>query len=147
MTTPSAPATTDKPKVEAPASTEGDKVENTSSLPVSARPPGDLRRRGKKEKRKGPFVKYVGAAALRRITPAQWNSLAIDLKKVGDGDDARVVESTWSVANDKILEASKFSDDQLDYLLIDDLQQGTNVHAFLLVDYNENDELIQVTYE
>ena len=112
---------------------------NQSSLPVEKRPPGDLRRRTKPN-RKGPFVKYVGAAAVRKIDSTAWRSLNIDLK---DQDATHL----WSVKNDKMVEASQFSDAQLDYLLIDDLQQGTNAHAFLLVDYNEDGQLVQAVYE
>lgn len=127
------------------ASTEDAKPpqgENVSSLPEEQRPPGDLRRRSGKTKRKGPFVKYVGSAALREINSTAWKSLAIDLNQ-------KVATHTWSVANDKLVEADKFSDAQLDYLLIDDLQQGSNTHAFLLVDYDNSDppQLVQVAYE
>ena len=128
---------TEKAKVEAP---EPSKAKNAGQLSEDKRPPGDLRRRTRKEKREGPFVKYVGSAAVRKITAPQWRSLGIDLK---DKD----AEHSWTVANDKMVEASKFSDAQLDYLLIDDLQQGTNAHAFLLVDYDENGQLVQAVYE
>jgi hypothetical protein len=118
--------------------------ENRSSLPESQRPPGDLRRRVGVSRRKGPFVKYVGAAAVRRITALQWKSLNINLKK---DDDGNVAESVWAIGNEKMLEANRFSDEQLDYLLIDDMQQGTPAHAFLLVDYDEDGQLVQAVYE
>ncbi len=124
--------TTDKPQ-------DDPKAKNAGVLTEEQRPPGDLRRRVGTSRRKGPFVKYVGPAAIRRITSAQWKSLGIDLK--GDA-----VETNWDVSNDKLVEASKFSDAQLDYLLIDDLQQGSGTHAFLLVDFDENGQLVQVAY-
>ena len=134
-----AASTTEKPKAEAPKS----KAKNAGTLPEDKRPPGDLRRRTRKEKREGPFVKYVGPAAIRRITPAQWKSLGIELEDEN-------AEHSWTVGNDKLIEADKFSDAQLDYLLIDDLQQGSGAHAFLLVDFEgegEDAQLVQVAYE
>jgi len=127
---------TEKAKVEAPDA----KAKSGGALPEEKRPPGDLRRRTRKNKRQGPFVKYVGSAAQRRITGPQWRSLGIDLKD-------KNAEHVWGIANDKMIEADKFSDAQLDYLLIDDLQQGTNAHAFLLVDYDEKGQLVQAEYE
>jgi hypothetical protein len=111
------------------------------ALPANAqRPPGDVRRRVARKQRKGPFVKYVGAVSHRMIRPAQWKSLGIDLK-----DDTAT--HVWSVNNDKMIESSEFSEEQLDYLLVDDLQKGTNTHAFLEVDYNDKGQLVQVQYE
>lgn len=124
-------------KVDAPEAPAG---ENKSQLPEAQRPPGDLRRRVGTTKRKGPFVKYVGAAALRKIGPSDWKSLNIDLKD-------KEVEHNWTIGNDKLIEADQFSDAQLDYLLIDDLQQGSGVHAFLLVDYDKDGQLVQAVYE
>lgn len=114
--------------------------ENRSTLPESKRPPGDVRRRKAGPKRKGPFVKYVGSAAIRSIGPAAWKSLNIELKDDG-------ATHSWNLKNDKMVEAENFSDAQLDYLLIDDLQQGSNTHAFLLVDYDNNGQLVQAVYE
>jgi hypothetical protein len=136
MTMTASTGSTEKPKVEAPSG----KAENTSSLPEDKRPPGDLRRRVGKAQRKGPFVKYVGSAAVRKITGPQWRSLGIELKDSN-------AEHNWGIANDKIVEASNFSDEQLDYLLIDDLQQGSGAHAFLLVDYDDDGQLVQAVYE
>jgi len=120
--------------------------ENRTNMPADQRPPGDLRRRTRREKRKGPFVKYVGSAAERHITPAQWKSVPVKLE-----DDKTNRTDVWAVGNDKMVEASKFNDEQLDYLLIDDLQPGTNAHSFLLVDYEGDDpdsvQLVQVPYE
>ena len=124
------------------AAPEQPKGENRSNMPAEQRPPGDLRRRTRREKRKGPFVKYVGSAAQRKINFTHWKSLGIDLD-----DNKRGVDDVWDVSNDKMIEAAKFNDAQLDYLLIDDLQQGTNTHAFLLVDYDYNEQLVQVAYE
>lgn len=117
------------------------KGQNVGTLPEDQRPPGDLRRRTAPDKRQGPFVKYVGNAALRRITVPQWKSLA-----GVNSENKDLTENVWSIDNDKMIEASKFADDQLDYLLIDDLQQGTNAHSFLYVDYNSDNELVQVPY-
>jgi hypothetical protein len=116
--------------------------EANKPLPKDApQPPGDMRRRsGKASSRTGPFVKYVGRASHRKITPAQWKSLNIPLKN----DTA---DSTWSVGNDKMIESSEFTDEQLDYLLIDDMQTGTNAHAFVEVDYNDKGQLEQVVQQ
>lgn len=115
--------------------------EANKPLPKNApKPPGDVRRSGKSAKRTGPFVKYVGNASHRKITPPQWKSLDIELK-----DDT--VTHTWSVSNDKMLESEQFSDEQLDYLLIDDRISGSNAHSFVEVDYNDQGQLQQVVSE
>ena len=103
-------------------------------LPKGAeKPPGDIRRRtGAKKRRTGPFIKYVGLAAERSIDAAAWGSLAIDLK------DPKATH-VWNIANDKMVEADKFSDEQLDYLLVDDLTTG-GVHNFLAVDWDNKDD-------
>lgn len=127
---------------EAPTSASSG-AQNVSSLPEGQRPPGDIRRRVRKERRKGPFIKYVGSAAQRDISPSEWRMLHIELK-----DDKAT--HVWNIANDKMVEADKFNDAQLDYLLVDDLQQGTNAHAFLLMDYDgdgEDAQLVQAVYE
>lgn len=126
------------------AKSDSPQGENRTNMPADQRPPGDLRRRTRKEKRQGPFVKYVGSAAERHITAPQWRSLDITLP-----DNQKIRADVWAIGNDKMIEASKFTDEQLDYLLIDDLQQGTNTHAFLLVDYDKSDppQLVQVPYE
>jgi hypothetical protein len=126
---------------ETPAKASAAEKESNKPLPANApKPPGDIRRRAPKPTRKGPFVKYVGDASHRKITPAQWKTLGIGLH-----DD--VATHTWSVANDKMIESSEFSDEQLDYLLIDDRKAGSNTHAFLEVDYNESGQLVQVVPE
>jgi hypothetical protein len=122
---------------ETSAKTEQPKQENKPMSKNAPQPPGDLRRRSKTPKRQGPFVKYVGRASHRRITPAQWKSLGIELKDEG-------ATNTWSIANDKMIESSEFSDEQLDYLLIDDRQSGSTTHAFVEVDYNDKGQLEQV---
>lgn len=110
-------------------------------LPANAqRPPGDVRRRVAKRRREGPFVKYVGPVSHRMIRPEQWASLGIELKD-------KTATHVWSVNNDKMIESSEFSDEQLDYLLVDDLQKGTNTHTFLEVDYDDDGQLVQVQYE
>jgi hypothetical protein len=113
------------------------KQENKPLPKDAPKPPGDLRRRSNKPKRQGPFVKYVGRASHRKITPAQWGSLGIELH------DPKATHQ-WSVANDKMIESSEFSDEQLDYLLIDDRQSGSNTHAFVEVDFNDKGQLEQV---
>jgi hypothetical protein len=122
---------------ETPDKTEA-KPANNKTTPASApKPPGDIRRRSQTAKRTGPFVKYVGNASHRKITPAQWKSLNIPLSDEG-------ATSVWSVSNDKMIESSEFTDEQLDYLLIDDRQSGSNTHAFVEVDYNDQGQLEQV---
>lgn len=122
------------------AKSEATKAESKNPvLPDNAqRPPGDMRRRSPRKQRSGPFVKFVGPAAIRRITATDWKTLQIPLSD----DNATHV---WSIANDKMIESSKFTDEQLDYLLIDDVQKATNVHNFLEVDYNSDGQLEQVS--
>jgi hypothetical protein len=117
------------------ATTEGG---NKTLPPNAPKPPGDARRGTARKQRKGPFVKYVGPASHRTINPAAWKTLQIPLKQ----DDAT---HTWSVANDKMIESANFTDEQLDYLLLDDLQVGTGAHSFLEVDFNDDGKLVQVT--
>jgi hypothetical protein len=89
-------------KAKAGAEDEGT-LENKVLPQDAPKPPGDVRvRRVAKERRKGPFVKYVGPASHREIDATAWKSLQIELK-----DDT--VTSTWNVANDKMLEADNFS--------------------------------------
>jgi hypothetical protein len=125
---------------ETPAPKAESKSENKPLPKDAPKPPGDIRRRSQKPKRQGPFVKYVGRASHRVIRPSQWKSLGIDVKDEG-------ATHTWSVANDKMIESSEFSDEQLDYLLIDDRQSGTNTHAFVEVDFNDKGQLQQVVPE
>lgn len=122
------------------AKTEQPKQEN-KPLPKSApKPPGDVRRSGKSSKRTGPFVKYVGNASHRKITSPQWKSLGIELSDEG-------ATHTWSISNDKMIESAEFSDEQLDYLLIDDRMSGSNAHSFVEVDFNDQGQLQQVVPE
>lgn len=86
--------------------------------------------------RKGPFVKYVGAAEKRTILPHEWRALGIELK------DPKASHE-WSAANGFLVESSQFTDAQLDYLLIDDVQYGTNTPTFIEVD-TDNDDAVQV---
>jgi hypothetical protein len=126
---------------ETPAVKASESKPENKPLPKDApKPPGDIRRRSPKPKRQGPFVKYVGHASHRKITPAQWKSLGIDLQ-----DDT--VTHIWSVANEKMIESSEFSDEQLDYLLIDDRQVGGSAHAFVEVDFDDKGQLVQVVPE
>lgn len=109
--------------------------------------PGSRRRsRRPAERRQGPFVKYVGPASHREIEPSDWASLVI-VPEEGKDPFTKVV---WNVKNDKMVETKFFNDDQLDYLLIDDMQPGGG-HSFLEVDWvedeNGNVTLDQVVYE
>lgn len=98
-------------------------------------PPGDRRRRVEKKRRTGPFVKYVGSSSDRIIHPHDWKTLTIDPGKGGS--------NTWNQGNDYLIETSQFSDEQLDYLLIDDMQPSGG-HSFLEVDYDDDGNLVQV---
>lgn len=72
-------------------------------------------------------MKYVGAADKRTIQPHEWRVLGIELK------DPKASHE-WSAANEFLVESSQFTDAQLDYLLIDEKQHGTNAHLFVEVD-------------
>lgn len=123
-------------KVDPKAEGEGKVVNKV--LPRSAPlPPGDIRRSQRKTSRKGPFIKYVGPVAHREISGTDWGTLQIPLKD----KDAKHV---WNVANDKMVEADQFSDEQLDYLLIDDVMPATGIHNFVAVDYNKDGQLDQI---
>jgi len=114
-----------------------DSVKETVPASNNPKPPGDIRaRRVTKEKPKGPFVKYVGDASHRIIKASDWKTLGIKLK-----DDKATHE--WNVKNDKIIPFTEFSDEQLDYLLIDDMQPKGG-HSFLAVDYDADGKLSQV---
>lgn len=105
-------------------------------------PPGVRERRARrvaKKKRKGPFVKYVGGASQRIITCVSWKTLAIPLK---DNNANHV----WDMKNDFMIECAEFTDEQLDYLLVDDVTPA-GVHNFLEVTWGEGkqkDQLVQV---
>lgn len=108
-------------------------------LPKDAeRPPGDIRRRntGAKKQRQGPFIKYVGLAARRQIDPTAWATLNIELKD-------KKATHVWDLSNDKLVEANSFTDDQLDYLLVDDTSRD-GIKNFLAVDYDKDGNLEQV---
>lgn len=127
------------PAQSTPAKRSGNKI-------IRQAPPGSRRARGvTKARRKGPFVQYVGDASKRTIYPHDWKTLSgvgVEPKSKDEGFNT----DTWDVKNDKILEASLFSESQLDYLLIDDMKPGGG-HSFLEVDYNEDGVLVQVVYE
>jgi hypothetical protein len=89
-----------------------------------------------KKGRTGPFVKYVGAAEKRTISATDWRTLGIELK------DPQAV-NVWSAANDFLIESSAFSEEQLDHLLIDDVQHGTNAHSFIEVERDSDGQLVQ----
>jgi hypothetical protein len=114
-------------------------IEKSSSTEIeppneASLPPGDRRRRSAKSERKGPFVKYVGAASDRIVHPHDWVSLSVDPGNA---------PHKWSTDNDYLLESNQFNDEQLDYLLIDDMQPGGG-HSFLEVDYDSEGNLVQV---
>lgn len=113
-------------------------------------PPGVLTRRAgrrsNRKKRKGPFVKFVGQSSQRTITYGDWKSLNIKIKGE-DAENGVRPQHEWDIKNDFLVEVSQFSDEQLDYLLIDDTQPGGG-HSFLEVDYDpETGDLLQVIYE
>jgi hypothetical protein len=117
--------------------TAGSRNVLTEDLPA---PPGvrDRRaRRARRNERTGPFVKYVGNASHRVIRESDWGQLGIK-----DGK-----EVVWEPKNDYMVESKKFSEEQLDYLLIDDMMPSGG-HSFVEVDYEEDDEgnrhLVQV---
>lgn len=112
----------------------------TEGMPT---PPGLSARRSRRaarKTRKGPFVKYVGAASHRIIRPHDWATLGFTPKDKEQGHPTVV----WDPKNDYMVESSKLTDEQLDYLLIDDVQHGTNAHSFLEVDYDGDGQLVQV---
>ena len=111
---------------------------------IVRRPPPGSRRAGgaKKSKRQGPFVQYVGQASHRTISAQDWASIPGMAPPKG----REYADSTWDLANDRILECAQFSDEQLDYLLLDDIQP-TGGQSFLEVDYNEDGVLVQVVDE
>ncbi|QHB37438.1 hypothetical protein PP339_gp032 [Mycobacterium phage Onyinye] len=104
------------------------------------------RRRSKALERKGPFVKYVGGASHRVIRAADWGQLGFKPKDEKTGHQ----EFLWSAKNDYMVESEKFTDEQLDYLLIDDVMPGGG-QSFLEVDYEEDENgnkvLVQVVDE
>lgn len=103
-------------------------------------------RRARRQERQGPFVKYVGDASHRVIRAADWAQLGFEPKS----KDAGHQEFLWGPKNDYMVESSKFTDEQLDYLLIDDMMPGGG-HSFLEVDWDEDDNgnkvLVQVVDE
>lgn len=95
--------------------------------------PTHRRRSVTKKGRTGPFVKYVGTAAKRTIAASDWRQLGFTATRGHE----------WSEANDYLVESAQFSDEQLDYLLIDDV--GPNgQHDFIEADYDEDHDLVQV---
>lgn len=112
----------------------------TAGMP---QPPGvvERRRRRARKQRKGPFVKYVGNASHRVIRASDWAQLNFEEKS--SKHDSEVL---FGPKNDYMVESSKFSEEQLDYLLIDDIQPGGG-HAFLEVDFDEDGQLVQVVDE
>ena len=126
-----------KPKadVTAPSGTTARNV-LTEGMPQPPSVVARRRRRVERAARKGPFVKYVGSASHRTIRPSDWKSLGITLK------DAEATHE-WNTKNDYMIESKSFSDEQLDYLLIDDTVHNGG-HAFLEMDFDGNGQLIQV---
>src|SRR5882672_2573968 len=134
-----------KPEVgtvaKAPVATPGGKVLRSNPAPGSRR-----RSRTAAQRRQGPFVKYVGPASHREIEPSDWASLAIK----PDQDAEPFSKVVWNIKNDKLVETKFFNEDQLDYLLIDDMQPSGG-HSFLEVDWVEDADgnvvLDQVVYD
>lgn len=126
----------------APTATPAGKVLRSNPAPGSRR----RRSRTAAQRRQGPFVKYVGPASQRDIEPHDWATLAI----VPDDDADPFTKVVWNIKNDKMIETKFFTEDQLDYLLIDDMQPGGG-HSFLEVDWVQdadgNTVLDQVVYD
>jgi hypothetical protein len=128
-------------KKAAPSAAAVEKPRQTLTDSMS-QPPGVKERRSRrvsKKSRTGPFVKYVGHASQRVIRTPDWNSLNFQ-EKAPNGGFKTV---SWDLKNDFMVESEKFTDEQLDYLLVDDVQ-GNGAHSFLEVDYDENGQLVQV---
>lgn len=111
----------------------GDRPADASAVPIPKPPQRRVPKRGPQ---KGPYVKYVGDASDRIIRAAQWQTLDIPLK------DERATH-TWNKDNEKMIPVSAFTDEQLDYLLVDD-KQVKGHHSFLEVDYDDEGVLRQV---
>ena len=108
---------------------------------VRKAPVGSRRANPSGSNRKGPFVKYVGEASHRTISAADWASLP-GMQPPSGGYQ----ETTWEPKNDKMIECIVFSDEQLDYLLLDDTQPGGG-QSFLEMDYDTDGNLVQVVDE
>jgi len=129
----------------APAVAEAQRPDETAHNVLTEgmpQPPGvrERRRRIARKQRKGPFVKYVGAASHRIIRPSDWGSLGFQPKDKEAGHQT----FQWGPQNDYMIETAKFTDEQLDYLLIDDVQAGSGAHSFLEVDFDGDGNLVQV---
>jgi hypothetical protein len=141
MATTSKPTSVEKPddNVQAPSETAHNVL--TADMP---QPPGVLERKGRRKtkgsRRKGPFVKYVGSSSRRVIAYGDWRSLGIPIK--GESEENKPGHE-WDIKNDFLIECDKFSDEQLDYLLVDDMQPGGG-HSFLEMDYDTDGNLVQV---
>jgi hypothetical protein len=108
---------------------------------VRKAPPGSRRAGANAAHRKGPFVKYVGEASHRKISAADWASLPGMVAPNGGFQP-----TVWEPKNDKMIECAAFSDEQLDYLLLDD-NQPSGGHSFLEMDYDADGNLVQVVDE
>lgn len=120
-------------------------VGDTSTLSgnrvVSKAPAGTRRGGAKVVTRTGPFIKYVGEASHRKISAADWSSLPGMEPPAGGYQD-----NTWEPNNDKMIECAAFSDQQLDYLVLDDTQPSGG-QSFLEMDYDSEGNLVQVVTE
>lgn len=106
-------------------------------MPNLSPPPRQQRRAPGAGLPKGPFIKYVGPCTRRIIRPHHWHS---KLGKENVKDSSTTHE--WSSKNKKLIPVSSFSDAQLDYLLIDDMQ-ARGGHSFVVVDYNDAGQLVE----
>lgn len=136
-----------------PASTLGTSTPPASTPPVTpispiAPPPPaptPQRRAEPDAKTGGPFVKYVGEASQRLIKPHQWVATVGQHPDSTDEKPVTFESSSWDKTNSKIIPVSKFTNKQLDYLLLDDLQAPPKGgHSFLEVDYDKDGKLVQV---
>jgi hypothetical protein len=149
-----AESTTPANKAKTDATSSQGAVEEPAASARPALSPTQLKqvrraRRTERARRTGPFVKYVGSASHRVISPTDWRSLGFTppgADKAKKGEPAPDFDQTvFEPKNDYMIETAKFTDEQLDYLLIDDLQMPAGTHSFLEMDWDENGELVQVT--
>lgn len=119
----------------------GDLSKTVGGKIIRKAPEGSRRAGATGAKRTGPFVKYVGEASHRTISAADWASLPGMQPPAGGYQD-----NTWEPKNDKMIECSAFSDEQLDYLILDDTQPSGG-QSFLEMDYDADGNLVQVVDE
>lgn len=130
-----------KPEAPEPSPVGVSSVRTPEGKIVRKAPAGSRRAGGTGGKRKGPFVKYVGEASHRKISSSDWASVP-GMAPPSGGYQTNL----WEPKNDKMIESAHFSDEQLDYLLLDDTRPEGG-HSFLEVDYDDQGNLVQVVDE